>query len=471
VSRGRPARPSAAIVVGAGVAGLSAACALARGGVRTTLLETCGEPGGLCRNVRLGGLTWSLALYSLRGAGPGGPLPGLLQELGIAESVRLRHTARAYRVLLGRKEFPFGTSDEEMLAAAAGFGRRGADALRPLLERIRRFDPVRDYAALRGATFAEAVADLALPPRLRAAFSAPLMISLGLPPERASAYFAFMKYRLILESGLSWPEGGADALVGALVARFLEDGGDLRFGERVVSVAVEPSGRKTVTCDSMERYAADQLVLACDATAALGWLTPHLEPRFLKKTRQLRPTLPAALLLLEGSSGTLARTGLDGFAHVVALADDDLAGAYSRLRGGDASASGLVAGLTSPHTWGGAAADGRVAFTAFFLAPENAREADAAKLAAWLRKAFGAAGAGLKPVGAIAPEVLRTMAMNRGGAFSGWEMGPERYGPARLPQALPVPGVWLAGHWTDPGPSVLNAMLSGRTAARRILDA
>ena len=48
-------------------------------------------------------------------------------------------------------------------------------------------------------------------------------------------------------------------------------------------------------------------------------------------------------------------------------------------------------------------------------------------------------------------------------------MGPERYGPGRVPAKLPIPGVYLAGHWTDPGPSLLNAALSGRAAALKIL--
>lgn len=462
-------RPAGAIVVGAGVAGLAAACTLARAGVATTLLESCGEPGGLCRTVRRGALSWSLALFSLRGGAPGGPLATLLQELGLGERLPLRHTARAYRVLLGGEEFPLVTDDGEMLAAAARLGG-GADALRALLARIRRFDPVRDYAALRCATFAEATADLALPPRLRAAFCAPLLISLGLSPGRASAYFAFMKYRLILEGGLSWPVGGAEALVAALVARFLEDGGDLRLGERVARVAVGKSGRKSLACESGEKYATDRLVVACDATTALGWLEPHLEERFRSRTRRLRPTLPASLLLLAGPGAALADTGLDACAHLVVVADEDLDGVHERLRQGDASACGLVAGLTSPGTWEGPARDGRAAFTAFSLAAgTGAPEAGTDRRAKRLREALGARGAALEPVAAFTPPALQALAGNRDGAFCGWEMGPERYGPARIPQALPVPGVWLAGHWTDPGPSVLNAMLSGRTAAARLL--
>ncbi len=60
------------------------------------------------------------------------------------------------------------------------------------------------------------------------------------------------------------------------------------------------------------------------------------------------------------------------------------------------------------------------------------------------------------------------MTLNRDGAFCGWEMGPERYHRARLPQKL-LPGFYLAGHWVDPGPSLLNAALSGRRAALTIL--
>lgn len=468
MSDGALPRAAGAVVVGAGVAGLAAACVLARNGVRTTLLEGGKEPGGLCRTVRRGALRWSLALYSLRGAAARGPMSGLLRELGIAERLTLRHTTRAYRVLLGGEQFVLGTDDEEACAGAERLAPGSADGLRRLLARIRGFDPVRDYAALRRSTFAEVITGFVPSPRLRAAFCAPLMISLGLPPERASAYFCFLKYRLILEGGLSWPEGGAEALVEALVGRFLADGGDLRLGQLVAGVALGSGGGKIVTCDSGETCSSDRLILACDATTALGWLAPHL-PRQIAKAQRLKPALPAELLLLEGPASTLARTGLDEAAHLVALGDDDLAGSYARLRQGDAAACGRVAGLTSPSTWGGVNETGRVAFTGFFLAPEGARETSLTELTERLRQSFGTAFEGLEPVAAIGPEALRSLALNRDGAFCGWEMGPERYGPERIPSALPVPGVWLAGHWTDPGPSVLNAMLSGATAAKRAL--
>lgn len=51
----------------------------------------------------------------------------------------------------------------------------------------------------------------------------------------------------------------------------------------------------------------------------------------------------------------------------------------------------------------------------------------------------------------------------------GWEESVASAGSRRLPQRTPVPGLYLAGHWTQPGSGAYRAILSGMHAARAVL--
>jgi prolycopene isomerase len=330
---------------------------------------------------------------------------------------------------------------------------------------------VRDYGALAPLTFAEAAGAAGIRGRLLTALAAPLLVSLGLPPERASAYFAFLKYRLILAGGAAHPEGGAESLVQALAGRFVSSGGSLFLGERVDAVAVEADGAKRVSAAGRS-FLADAVVLAVDATTALSWLAPALPGRLREKPALLTPALSASLLFCSAPGATLRDAGLERAPQVIVVREPDLGALYRGLRDGSAGATDGIVGLTSPAAWRAPiAGSADQPLSAFFLAPwrQNDDDPGPGELLARLQRAVPGLSGSVTAHASSGPHDLAARTGNRGGSFCGWEMGPERYGAARIPARTPIPGVHLAGHWTDPGPSVLNAMLSGRSAALAIL--
>ena len=50
--------------------------------------------------------------------------------------------------------------------------------------------------------------------------------------------------------------------------------------------------------------------------------------------------------------------------------------------------------------------------------------------------------------------------LNLRGAIYGWEQTPDQSTTDRLPHRTPVEGLWLSGHWTQPGGGVLTAIAS-----------
>jgi prolycopene isomerase len=67
------------------------------------------------------------------------------------------------------------------------------------------------------------------------------------------------------------------------------------------------------------------------------------------------------------------------------------------------------------------------------------------------------------------PRTMERYTRNSDGAIYGWALSPEQIGPGRPANETPLPGLWLAGHWAQPGGGVYGVVTSGVNAARGIL--
>jgi prolycopene isomerase len=77
--------------------------------------------------------------------------------------------------------------------------------------------------------------------------------------------------------------------------------------------------------------------------------------------------------------------------------------------------------------------------------------------------------ASLTFVEAASPRTLERYTLNHGGALYGWEPSPAQAAARRLNQTTPLPGLYLAGHWTQPGGGVFGVISSGVQLATRLL--
>jgi prolycopene isomerase len=67
------------------------------------------------------------------------------------------------------------------------------------------------------------------------------------------------------------------------------------------------------------------------------------------------------------------------------------------------------------------------------------------------------------------PRTMERYTRNSDGALYGWALAPEQIGPGRPTNETPLPGLWLAGHWAQPGGGVYGVVTSGVNAARGVL--
>jgi phytoene desaturase len=289
------------VVVGAGLAGLSAAMHLAGAGRRVTVLEAEGTAGGSAARVCLpgtGGGTYHLDT---------GPtvltMPDLLADCfaALGESlpdwVTLRPLDPVYRA-----EFADGTglsvtSDVEAMAdrIQAFCGSRGpaeADGYRRYVEFVtrlyrlqirafidRNFDSPVDLVgsslarlvALRGfSRLAPTVARYFRDERLQRVFSFQALYA-GLSPARALAIYAVITYMDLVE-GVFYPVGGMNALPTAMEAAARKAGVEFVYDTQVTATAWR--GDQVIELRSLDgrAWAPDAVVMTLDRPAALAVL-------------------------------------------------------------------------------------------------------------------------------------------------------------------------------------------------------
>ncbi len=309
-----------AIVVGAGVGGLTAAMKLAHAGLDVTVFEKQAGPGGRCGRVTLGDFRFDLGptillmphVLEATFASVGRRLSDLLTLTRCDPHYRV-HYRDGSRFTLWSDEARMHAELERLEPGAAqryqrflAQGRRQYETAFPRFI-SRHFDSVWPFVAPRNVPAILQVGALKkLWPhvgnffrdaRLRQALSFQTMY-LGLSPWDAPSVFSLLPFTEA-EHGLWFPEGGLHAVPLALEQVCGEEGVTLRYGAPVERVLVEAGRAVGVRlADGTEARAEVVLCNADYAHAVRHLLPPDIAPRRTAQVDRQRFTSSGYLLYL-----------------------------------------------------------------------------------------------------------------------------------------------------------------------------
>jgi prolycopene isomerase len=486
-----------AVVIGSGMGGLSAAALLARAGRSVLVLERHDRPGGYAHSFQRRKYKFDAGVHVISGCeslggGWGALLHDILSLVGTRHTVEFAKVDPLYGALYPDLRFSAPTGVMEFMDAHARLypdEARGLKAFFRLLARINQetyhfppeassYETLRDtsrfpvHAQLREATVQGVLDEHLTSPRLKALLSTQWMY-LGLPPSRLSILKFSSMLMSFLSTGAYFPRGGMQVMVNALVAGIQAHGGEVMVGTPVRRVMVEKGRAAGVILENGQRVRAPIVVSNADARQTFDELVgvEHLPAGFVTALRALRPSLSAITLYLATDLDLRAVPGLEHETFVYGSWDHDES--YAGMLAGEPSSVMLSAPtLVDPSL----APPGEHLVNVLALMPfAHARSWREKKpeymelLLARSEKALPGLREHVTFVEGASPRTMERYTLNHMGAIYGWEQSPEQGGANRLSRVTPVAGLYLSGHWTQPGGGAMSAAASGAQTAQLLL--
>jgi len=482
------------VVVGAGMGGLAAAIDLARSGLAVTVVEKAAAPGGKMREIKAGAATIDAGptVFTMRWV-----FDGLLEDAGVNLNDRLVLQAAD---VLARHAWDDGSrldlhADVERSTAAiarfasaadaAGFRRFCArcreihDVLvgpfmtdqRPgMVELLRRVGIGGIPGLLRTAPFKtlwRALDDYFEDPRLRQLFGR-YATYCGSSPLQAPATLLLVAH--VELEGVWRVEGGMHRVARVLHEVGMEQGADFRFASAVERIEVEKGRAAGVVLADGERLAADAVVFNGDVSALGDGLLGKAVERAAPSTPRQRRSLSAITWCLN--------TTTRGFplSHHNVFFGDDYPDEFEAIFTRRAITDQPTVYVCAQDRADEAHMDGPERLLVLVNAPPDGDRVLEPELDEITGRAFERVReCGLEidrpEAGTVTtPGDWDGLFPGTGGAL----YGPANHGPLdsfrRQGARSRVPGLYFAGGSVHPGPGIPMATLSGRLAARMLLE-
>ncbi len=480
-----------AVIIGAGLGGLSCGAAFVRQGFRPLVVEKHFKPGGYATTFgRPGGFVFDASLHSTTVGERNGVfdlIPGFPEIKGVAfvpHKVLYRVIFPEHDIRVPSRDIP-GYIRElsdlfpeekagiegligDMQGLASDIGRYSAAGGKVDMTRF-----VQDYPVLAktfGKPWGAMVDARVVNPKLRTIVSA-LWGYYGLPPSRISPYYYALPTIGYLKDGGYYPVGKSQKISDAFVRRIKDGGGEVILGTRVAKILVKDGVAVGVRTEDGREFRARVVVSNANAPDTFGKMLdePDLAKATLARMEKLSISLGAFQVFLGLKKDLVGELGLED-TEVFTNTGYDIEADYGAAVRGDLTNAGFGATLYdnlykgySPagkntisimtlqgfDRWEKYAAD-------YFTGKKDAYRAEKERIADILiDQAEKVLLPGLRKAieikEAATPLTNIRYTANPRGAIYGWDQTLDNSGPSRFPQRTPIKNLYLSGAWTSPG--------------------
>jgi len=279
------------IIIGAGIAGLSAGCYAQMNGYRSKIFELHDLPGGLCTSWERNDFLFDGSIHYLFGSGTGQSLNQMWQELGAVQGRQMVNHAEYQRITDGERTLIVYTDPDRLEAHLLEISPGDTKPICAFCDGVRQFThfnfgamyqkprslmTIGDWFNLikQMLPFTPALAKWALlscgdfgnrfeDPFLRR--SLPLMFSW----KEAPVMMGMMLLAYMHIGNAGYPVGGSLEFARAIEKRFLQLGGEIYYEGQVEKILVENDRAVGVRLYNDETYFADYIVSTADGRSTI----------------------------------------------------------------------------------------------------------------------------------------------------------------------------------------------------------
>jgi len=474
------------IIIGAGLAGLSAGCYARMNGFRTRIFELHSLPGGVCTSWKREGYHIDGCIHWLMGIKEGSALYRFYNELGIIQAIKIIEIADFGTFMdeatgktcgisadsdeLRRKFLDISPEDREKIdelienskrIAEIDMGFEGEGLIGGISFMIRNWRGIRAYFkyGLPIEDYARGFKSEWLGTMIRNLFVR------GTP-----AFFIMMTLGFLFKGQLGMVEGGSLKFVLPIEKTYKKLGGEIDYESPVEKILVENGSAVGVRLADGTEYRADIVVSACDLHSTLyDMLGSGYAPDSFRKMFETWKMFEPVIIASFGVKGEIAPMS---HLNVIFLKEPFHAGnrQVNRIVVRDFSYDKTIAG------------EGKTVVqveleTEYGYWSELARErgkydAEKMKVAEMilsrLEPYYPGIGRKVGMIDVATPYTFYRYTRNYRGAFEGWVPNAES---VRKPVSKTIPGLrnfYLCGQWVEPGGGVPTAIWSGRKAVKLI---
>lgn len=484
------------IIIGGGFAGLAAGIYAQMNGYQSEIFEMHDQPGGLCTSWKRKGYIIDGCIHWLVGSSPKSIMHRFWEEVGIAKGLNIINMDE-YITFVGTdgRKVVFYTDIDRLEKHLLEFSPQDEAPIRDFITGVRKcmiFDSfskhdnylqqltkglkmgytflvnyrnMKRWLKTSAAEFSERFAD----PMLREAFR-----EMWLPG--FSMFFMLFTFAYLHNKNAGYPLGGSMPMSNNLAKRYVELGGEIRYGSKVEKILTHNNHVTGIRLENGEEHFASRVIMAADGYATLyKMLDGKYGDAKTYQPYEKWEAFPALLYVAIGVNQT--------FNHI----PHSVSGTYYKLKEpvkiGESERKAIHVHIFNHDP--SMAPDGKTTIVVMLhgdydywknlaqgtKAYNEAKKEVGNTVVGLLEEWFPGITEKVEMIDVATPVTFERFTGNWKGSFEGWQITPENSGVLmnKMPQTLPgLKNFYMCGQWVEPGGGLPTAVMSGRRLIKTI---